>query len=152
MNVLIGLYNAGVVYGLIFTGIVIGTILTVGLVRLAYRYAMAQDINVDDDVMMSTWFSRWAFYCAVVLESKWEKTELKESEVEEFFGPYGADFRGTLIDMLVAGILIMLLVVSWPLILTIAIVMIPLYKLHEKNKVKREFFEKLKGEKAQVEE
>lgn len=114
-------------------------VLIVGIIRLVWLYAFAEKIIIDDDPAYSSFGYRTLWRTSIMLG--WEKDD--DDDIRK---PYGADVRGTGIDMLIALLGNITLFAIWPITLIVLIGYFPLQTMHEYHAKRKTFVANLKGE------
>lgn len=117
--------------------------IVLGILRPIKLYAFAEPITIKNEFIYSSFLLRMAWRMTVFIG--WE-----DDNDDDIDKPYGADIRGTCIDVFVTAFGGTILSVMWPVVVLIMIGFFPIEAMHNRHKKKKEFIAKLKG--GQLEE
>jgi len=113
--------------------------IVLGILRPIKLYAYAEPITINNELMFSSFLFRTLWRTAVFIG--WD-----DGTDDDIHKSYGADIRGTGIDILVALVGGTILAAIWPVVALIMIGFFPIEAMHNHHKKKKEFIAKLKGE------
>jgi len=108
---------------------------------------MAKEFD-DDDGFDSSFLIRPLVMVFMLVELLFDHEV--EYNHDDFMEPFRVDVElgwgGVLIDAILAFAMINIVTIAWPVMLLVLIFGVPVQAMHVRNKKKREFLEKLKGE------
>lgn len=130
-------WRVSVIVGILF--------LIVGFVRLAKKYALAEDINPTDEFWDSSFFSRFVIQVLMWIGIA---TETDKKDFETYLGAHPG---GTAFDCLLFTLFLLLFVGLWPVTIIGLVIGIPIHISHKYHAKRREFIERLNGTKKEIE-
>jgi len=145
LDTIFELYKDGAAIGIIAALTSMVAFLIIGTIRYVKRYAYAQPMCAEKEDATDCSFVLRFLWCA---ETFLEGKSIKDDE--QIMKPIGAKIAGVGLDIAISGVILLVIGLLWPVVVPCIILWLPIQSMHNHHAKKKEFLEKLQGEKAEA--